>query len=52
VQFFQLIDDLEEGATYTIRFRGNANVPRRVGFNAQRNSIPDWEQICTPLLPP
>jgi WD40 repeat protein/serine/threonine protein kinase len=45
VQFAQLFDNLEEGATYTIRFRAKADVPRRIGLNAQRNGVPDWGTI-------
>ena len=45
MQLFQLFDDIEEGATYTIRFRAKADVPREIGFNAQRNGMPGWETI-------
>ena len=46
VQLFQRFDDLEEGATYTIRFRAKADAPHSIGLFAQRNGNPDWEQIC------
>jgi WD40 repeat protein/serine/threonine protein kinase len=45
VQLFQLFDDLEEGATYTIRFRAKADAPRNIGMNAQRIGNPDWGPI-------
>jgi WD40 repeat protein/serine/threonine protein kinase len=46
VQLIQLFDDLEEGATYTIRFRAKADVPRSISLLGQRNGNPDFELIC------
>jgi WD40 repeat protein len=43
-QFLQLFDDLEEGATYTVRFRARADAPRRVELNGQSNEQ-DWHFI-------
>jgi WD40 repeat protein len=45
VQFFQLFDDLEDGATYTIRFRAKTDVPRSIGLNGDRNGNPNWDPI-------
>jgi hypothetical protein len=40
----QLFDDLQEGATYTIRFRAKADVPRSMILYGQINE-PDWHGI-------
>ena len=45
VQLHEMFDDLEEGATYTIRFQAKADAPRRINLNAQRNGTPDWKNI-------
>jgi WD40 repeat protein/serine/threonine protein kinase len=45
VQFYQLFGDLEEGATYAIRFRAKADVPRSIGLNADRNGNPNWDPV-------
>ena len=37
----QVFDDLEEGATYTIRFRARADVPRPMQVYGQIGE-PDW----------
>src|SRR5262249_39457929 len=41
-RLFQVFDDLQEGATYTVRFRAKADVPRRIVFYAL---TPDWHRI-------
>jgi serine/threonine protein kinase/WD40 repeat protein/tetratricopeptide (TPR) repeat protein len=45
VQLYRHFLDLEEGATYTIRFRAKADVPRSIELYAQRNGAPDWGPI-------
>jgi hypothetical protein len=44
VQLFQVFDDLQEGATYTIRFRAKANAPRSLDL-AAIIAEPDWHLI-------
>jgi WD40 repeat protein/serine/threonine protein kinase len=44
VQFGQLFDDLEEGATYTVRFRARADTKRTVLLYGQINE-PNWHGI-------
>jgi hypothetical protein len=41
VQFRQTFDDLQEGATYTVRFRARADAPRQVHLYGQTTQ-PDW----------
>jgi WD40 repeat protein/serine/threonine protein kinase len=43
-QLLTTFDDLQEGATYTVRFRARADAPRRVGILAQI-AKPDWHPI-------
>jgi WD40 repeat protein len=43
-QLYQLFDDLQEGATYTVRFRAKANAPRSLELLAQINE-PDYHLI-------
>ena len=43
-QLIQPFDDLQEGATYTVRFRAKADVPRLVGLNAGI-AEPNWHGI-------
>jgi WD40 repeat protein/serine/threonine protein kinase len=43
-QLVQAFDDLEEGATYTIRFRAKADAPRRLTLVGQILQ-PDWHSI-------
>jgi tetratricopeptide (TPR) repeat protein len=45
VQLIQKFDDLVEGGTYEIRFRAKADVPRDIQLHAQRNGVPDWQNI-------
>jgi WD40 repeat protein/serine/threonine protein kinase len=40
----QVYDDLQEGATYTVRFRARADAPRSIGLYGQ-NGGPDWHDI-------
>jgi hypothetical protein len=44
VQLVHMVDDLQEGATYTIRFRAKANVPRPIMLYGQIVE-PDWHGI-------
>jgi WD40 repeat protein/serine/threonine protein kinase len=44
VQLLQVFDDLEAGATYTVRFRAKADAPRDVILYGQINE-PDWRNI-------
>jgi hypothetical protein len=44
VQLVQVRDDLQEGATYTIRFRARADAPRRFWLGGQL-AMPDWHRI-------
>jgi len=44
VQLAQTFGDLQEGATYTIRFRAKADAPRQVQLYA-RIAEPDWHGI-------
>jgi WD40 repeat protein/serine/threonine protein kinase len=44
VQLVQGFDDLQEGATYTVRFRARADAPREVNLYAQI-AEPDWHGI-------
>jgi hypothetical protein len=41
VQLWQTFDDLQEGATYTVRFRAKADAPRQVQLYGQ-TAEPDW----------
>src|SRR5262249_1697166 len=43
-KLFQGIDDLQEGAAYTIRFRARADVPRSITLYGQIDE-PDWHGI-------
>jgi hypothetical protein len=43
-QLLQVFDDLEEGATYTVRLRAKADVERRIRLHSQINQ-PDWHLI-------
>ncbi len=45
VQLLQKFDDLVEGGTYKIRFRAKADVARDIALHAQRNGVPDWQNI-------
>src|SRR5262249_22117272 len=45
VQFWQTLDDFQEGATYTVRFRARADAPRQVNLYAQTTGPPDWLKI-------
>jgi WD40 repeat protein len=45
VRLAQAFDNLQEGATYTVRFRAKANAPREIGIYAQRNGVPDSDCI-------
>jgi WD40 repeat protein/serine/threonine protein kinase len=40
----QLFEDIQEGATYTVRFRAKADPPRRTYLDAQIEE-PDWHSI-------
>jgi hypothetical protein len=42
--FGQIFDDLEDGATYTVRFRARADSPRRIRLYGQVGQ-PDWHAI-------
>jgi WD40 repeat protein len=44
VQLTQIFDDLQEGATYTIRFRARADSPRRIYIHGQI-AVPNWHPI-------
>jgi WD40 repeat protein/serine/threonine protein kinase len=44
VQLCQVFDDLQEGATYTLRFRAKADVPRSMKLWGEINQ-PDWHCI-------
>jgi WD40 repeat protein/serine/threonine protein kinase len=44
VQLLQVFDDLQEGATYTIRFRAKADAPRRIELHGAL-ARPDWHLI-------
>ena len=44
VQLYQLFDDLQEGATYTVRFRARADAPSSLVLVAQV-VVPDWHPI-------
>ncbi len=44
VQLLQPLDDLEEDATYTVRFRARADAPRQVNLHGQV-VWPDWHCI-------
>jgi WD40 repeat protein/serine/threonine protein kinase len=44
VQLVQAFDDLQEGATYTIRFRAKADAPRRIWLSGQA-AVPDWRPV-------
>src|SRR5262249_46933772 len=47
----QGFDDLQEGATYTIRFRTRADAPRQVSLYGQI-AEPDWHGIgLSPVVP-
>jgi hypothetical protein len=41
VQLFQVFDDLQDGETYTVRFRANSDAPRRMKL---------WGEIAEPDL--
>jgi dipeptidyl aminopeptidase/acylaminoacyl peptidase len=43
-QVFQSFDDLQEGATYVVRFRAKADVPRKLVLAAQIDD-PDWHLV-------
>jgi WD40 repeat protein len=43
-QLLQLLDDLQEGATYTVRFRAKADAPRSIVVHGQIHE-PDWHNI-------
>jgi hypothetical protein len=43
-QLYQVFDDLQEGATYTVRFRAKANAPRSLDLVAII-AEPDWHLI-------
>jgi hypothetical protein len=43
-QLLRRFDELQEGATYTVRFRAKADTPRNLGLNA-KISEPDWHPI-------
>jgi hypothetical protein len=45
MQLAQILDNLQEGATYTVRFRAKADASREIGIYAQRNGVPDWDCI-------
>jgi len=40
----QVFDDLQEGATYTVRFRAKADVPRPIVVYGEIGE-PDWKNI-------
>jgi WD40 repeat protein len=44
VQLLQTFDDLQEGATYTVRFRARADAPRQVQLYGQI-AEPNWDGI-------
>jgi hypothetical protein len=44
VQIWQTFDDLQEGATYMVRFRARADAPRQVNLYGQTTE-PDWLNI-------
>jgi WD40 repeat protein len=43
-QLIQVFDDLQEGATYTVRFRARADAPHRLALSSQIDK-PDWNSI-------
>ena len=43
-QLYQVFDDLQEGATYTVRFRARADTPRSLTLAGQIYE-PDWHSI-------
>jgi hypothetical protein len=44
VALTRLVDDVQEGATYRVRFRARADVPRRMVLYGQLD-VPDWRNI-------
>jgi eukaryotic-like serine/threonine-protein kinase len=44
VQLCQVFNDLQEGTTYTVRFRARADAPRLLALSSQINE-PDWRSI-------
>jgi WD40 repeat protein len=44
MQLAQVFDDLQEGATYTVRFRARADAPRRITLYGQI-AMPNWHPI-------